>query len=100
MVLLMGLWLRSLRYVVTAREYVAFHAASYRWLFPTAYVLRLINTWLTVLLTVDRYVAVCRPLHAHRLCTMKRTCLQIVSVIIFSFAFCLPRYFEYFYNYK
>ena len=37
------------------------------WLRPGLYWLRLTNTWLTVLLTADRYVAVCRPLQAtHR----------------------------------
>ena len=65
-----------------------------RWLSPTMYWLRVINTWLTVLLTADRYIAVCRPLHAQRLCTMRRTYLRISFIVVVGLAFSLPRFFE------
>lgn len=86
--------LRSLRYAGPL-IYVVIHSRCYPYLYPTAYVLRLINTWMTVLLTVDRYVAVCRPLHAHSVCTVSRTYVQMTSVFVISVLFCIPRFFEY-----
>jgi len=89
--------LRSLRYVaplVNYTDYRYVHVYLYSWLFPCAYVLRMVNAWLTVLLTVDRYIAVCRPLHAQRLCTIKRAYSNIVAVTAASVIFCLPRFFE------
>ena len=38
---------------------------------PTLFILRMLGTWLTALLTVDRYIAVCKPLKAQRLITLK-----------------------------
>jgi len=33
------------------------------------------NTWLTVLLTLNRYMRVCQPLEFSRHCTVRRTCV-------------------------
>jgi len=75
-------------------EYKDIHSSLYNWLFPCAYVLRMVNAWLTVLLTVDRYIAVCRPLHAQRLCTIQRAYSNIFIVAVASVLFCLPRFYE------
>ena len=75
LVLLIVFVLRSLRYIaplINYADYKNVHRSLYAWLFPCAYMLRMVNAWLTVLLTVDRYIAVCRPLHAQRLCTIQR----------------------------
>jgi hypothetical protein len=61
---------------------------------PLVGVMRTICTWLTTLLTIDRWVAVCRPLHAQRVVTRKRTMLQITCIVIASFLFNLPRFVE------
>ena len=94
LVLITGFLLRSMRYLVHTEGFTYFHAIIYPGMFPTFYVLRLVNTWLTVLLTVDRYIATCRPLHAQRLCTMKRTYGLITVIVLASIAFSVPRYFE------
>lgn len=86
---------RTLRYI-GPREYIAFFTRVYPYLYPTVYVLRLMNTWMTVLLTIDRYVAVCKPLHAQRLCTVRRTYIQVAVVVVLSVLVCVPRYFEYY----
>lgn|SRR6218665_685377 len=93
LVLVAGFWLRTMRYL-GGQTFVYYHTITFPVFFSTIYVLRLVNTWLTVLLTFDRYVAVCHPLHAQSLCTTKRTYIQIVSVVVASFAFSVPRYFE------
>lgn len=66
------------------------------WLYPITYVLRLFGIWLTVLLTVDRYIAVWYPLDAKRLCTTHRTYLLMVGILVGSVGFSLPRFFEYY----
>lgn len=85
---------RTMR-LIGPTSYLIFYSRAYPHLYPVAYELRLINTWITVLLTVDRYVAVCRPLHAQRMCTVRRTYVQVAAVILLSVLFCLPRHFEY-----
>lgn len=93
LVLVFGLLGRSLR-VVFGRRYDSMLNLMYPWLMPIIYILRLANIWLTVLLTFDRYIAVCHPLHAQRLCTTKKTSIQILGVSLLSVLFCLPRFFE------
>jgi len=85
---------RSLRYVGPA-WYVSIHTRIFPWMYPTVYFLRLLSVWLTVLLTVDRYIAVWYPLKARSLCTVRRTYIVVASLILLTLAFCLPRYFEY-----
>lgn len=64
------------------------------WLLPTTYFLRMFGIWLTVQLTVDRYIAVWYPLDAKRLCTVRRTYLLVAFIALASALFCLPRFFE------
>ena len=75
--------------------YVGIHTRIFPWMYPTAYFLRLLSVWLTVLLTVDRYIAVWYPLNARSLCTVRRTYIIITATTLLTLAFSLPRYFEY-----
>jgi len=83
-----------LRYVGLS-WYVGVHTRIFPWLYATAYFLRLLSVWLTVLLTVDRYIAVTYPLRARTLCTVRRTHVLVAATTAATLAFCLPRYFEY-----
>ena len=60
--------------------------------------IRLTDNWLTILLTIDRYIAVCRPLDAQRICTPKRAYKNMAVVILLAAIFSLPRFFEYDYS--
>ena len=55
---------------------------SYHYIFlvvyPCVYVFRLAGVWLTVSLTIDRWIAVCYPLSAQRLCTLSRSYKQVI----------------------
>ena len=53
------------------------------------------NTWTSMVIGMNRYIAVCRPLHADRICTASHARKQIVCVIIFSMVYSLPRFLEY-----
>ena len=51
------------------------HAYTFSWLNAATYWFRTGNTWLTVLLTLNRYMRVCQPLEFSRHCTVRRTCV-------------------------
>ena len=63
--------------------------------YPITYCVRLVDTWLTVLLTVDRYVAVWQPLKIITRSGTSRTWMIISAMTIASVLFSLPRCFEY-----
>lgn len=92
-VLVCGILFRSLRVMIGSQYDIPMNVV-YPFGFAVAYVVRLVNIWFTVLLTFDRYVAVCQPLHAQRLCTTKKTSIQIAAVVVLSCLFCIPRFFE------
>lgn len=76
-------------------EYMEGYAYVFRWLYPVAFFVRMTSTWLTVLLTIDRYIAVCHPLHAQRLCTINRAYKHMVGLVVVALLCSLPRFFEY-----
>ena len=93
------LLLMSLRYINsvtnTMSGYMRVFPYIFRWLYPQLYVYRTLITWLTVLLTIDRYIVVCRPLHARSICTRKRAKIEVIVVLIFAVIYNAPRFLEY-----
>ena len=57
--------------------------------------LQMTTVWLTVLVSAERYVAICRPLHAATVCTVSRVRLAVLSIVVASILFNVPRYFEF-----
>ena len=53
------------------------------------------SIWLTVLIAVTRYVAVCNPLRASYLLTFKRNKKAVIGIALGSFLYNMPRFFEY-----
>ena len=100
-VLLSTLVLRSLRYWYYFTRggwlsgYIAVYHYIFRWLYPLVYFFRLTDTWLTVLLTIDRLIAVKYPLHAQSICTRKRAWKHLLLLVTTAFLFSLPRFLEY-----
>ena len=75
-------------------RYMDVYPQIFVYLYPIVYFLRLADTWLTTMLTVDRYIAVCHPLRAQRICTLVRTYKNMAFVVAMAFLFSLPRFFE------
>lgn len=50
--------------------------------------------WVVVLVTVDRYMAVCRPLLAVEVRTLRRTQIAVAVVLIAALHYNIPRMFE------
>ena len=74
--------------------------AEMLWPYTCVFIFPLINistfaiAWTTACIGMNRYIAVCRGLHAVRLCTVSRAKKQIICIIIVSIFFNLPRFFE------
>ncbi|XP_074644392.1 FMRFamide receptor-like [Tubulanus polymorphus] len=52
----------------------------------------LFSTWLTVVMTIERYIVVCHPLHARSIVGIKRTVRAVVIVLVLSIGVNLPRF--------
>ena len=55
----------------------------------------LASVWLTVMLGVERYIAICHPLRAMSICTVKRARFIIVAIFMLSTACRVPNFFRY-----
>lgn len=62
---------------------------------PLLNVFQLTSTWLTVVMAVERYVAVCRPLQARSVISLTGTRVAILSVSVASLVCNLPRFWHY-----
>jgi hypothetical protein len=62
---------------------------------PVLNVFLLSSTWLTVVMAVERYVAVCRPLHARGFISLTGTRVAIAAVFASSLAVNAPRFWHY-----
>ena len=49
------------------------------------------NVWITVSVSVERYVAICHPFNASRLCTSRKTLIVLCSITLMSVIYNLPR---------
>merc|ERR1712038_1742565 len=52
------------------------------------------SVYLTVFISLERWVAVCRPLQAKHICTQFRTRLAVLGTSILALGYNLPRFFE------
>lgn len=72
---------------------------AYRYMHPFVYPIALIaqtgTVYTTLAFTVERYIAVCKPLHAANTCTMSRTKRVIFIIFISSIIYNIPRFLEY-----
>lgn len=63
-------------------------------LFPLAMVAQTVTVYLTLTVTLERFVAVCHPLRARSLCTYGRARTYVLVIILFSILYNLPRFWE------
>jgi hypothetical protein len=62
--------------------------------YPTLYVAQMAMIWLTVLIALNRYVAVCLPYRSNQLCSVMNVRLSVIAVIAFSVLYNVPRFCE------
>ena len=94
MVLICTLFLMTLNHFSSTYE-LTVHPYIVVYIYPLALVAQTSTVWITVSFTVERYIAVCHPLKAARMCSINRTRIVIVCVSIVSFIYNITRWFEY-----
>jgi len=72
--------------------YDSFKYILYVW--PPATIFHTVSIWLTVLVTINRYNAVCRAVEEFGAKTMRRARIQVVTVVLLAALFNVPRFFE------
>lgn len=63
-------------------------------LYPVAMILQTVSVYLTLMVALERFVAVCHPLRARSLCTCGRARFYMIVVIIFSVLYNITRFWE------
>ena len=64
------------------------------YLHPIAFITLTASVWMVVLLTADRYIAICRPLHAAQYSTLPRLRGAITVLWVLAVTYNLPAFFE------
>jgi hypothetical protein len=62
--------------------------------YPLAMIVQTASVYLTLTVTLERYVAVCHPLRARALCTYGRARIYVIVILLFSVCYNVPRFFE------
>lgn len=73
-----------------------FHAVLFPFVHPTAIVFQVSSIWLTLAFTVDRYIMICHPFSAERMCRRSRARKVVLGIYIGGFLFNIPKYLEYY----
>ena len=75
--------------------YWAIYPYLLAYLMPLALTVQTATIWVTVLVAVTRYIAICLPLRASRWCTVSKAKKQLAFVLLFAVLFNIPNYIEY-----
>ena len=62
--------------------------------YPFSNISQLATVWVTVLVALNRYIAVCKPYQTTNLTSVPKTKVLLIIVLIFSVLYNLPLYFE------
>lgn len=65
-----------------------------RYLFPLSCIAQIVTVYLTLTVTLERYIAVCHPLKARSFCTYGRAQVAVLVIVIFAFIYNLPKFWE------
>ena len=75
------------------RAYITAYVTICVW--PLVHITQMWAVWITVLVAFNRYVAICMPFQAHRLCTMKQVRFQMACLGLSIILYNIPRWLEY-----
>ncbi|ESN98169.1 hypothetical protein HELRODRAFT_177414 [Helobdella robusta] len=73
------------------------HIEIKKYSFPVALFFQTATIWLVVLIGWNRYIAVCQPFKAAKLCTVVRAKRQLALLMLVCFIYCFPKFIEYSY---
>ena len=64
-----------------------------RLMFFSLYISGTLSSWVTVLISLERYIAICHPFKVHIYCTKKHTYLAIIALIIITCTGYIPFFY-------
>lgn len=70
-------------------------AISTKFFYPLCMTAKTASLYIMVLITIERWIAVCKPLQVHIWCTFKNSVRIVIAIIVFSIVLNLPKFFEY-----
>jgi hypothetical protein len=62
---------------------------------PLVHITQMATVWVTVLIAMNRYIAICRPFQAPLWCSMSKARLQLIVMSIVIILYNIPRFFEF-----
>ena len=65
----------------------------YSW--PIICIAQMLSIWLVLLISAERFVAICYPLRASRMCSLNRIRFLILLILMMSILFNIPKFFEF-----
>ncbi|CAG9575309.1 unnamed protein product [Danaus chrysippus] len=79
-----------------AMRYYYYHVSPHLtpYAYPIANVAQTMSVYLTLIVTIERWVAVCHPFRAKALCTSSRARWYVLGTATFAFAYNAPKFFE------
>lgn len=83
-------------FVPRSIEYYSHYLQAYVhvYIFPFAMISQTAAMWGTVVIAVNRFIAVCMPFQAARWCTVQQAQIQFSILIICAVVYCLPEFFR------
>ena len=66
-----------------------------KYIHPLGYMAQCGTIWITLLLAVNRFIAICKPFHAAKWCTLTKARIQVVIVVLVDILLNFPRFFQY-----
>ncbi|TPP65392.1 FMRFamide receptor [Fasciola gigantica] len=86
-------FLRTLSFFVLWISYINLYAHTSNVLYGSGMAVRMMRNWMVVLVSLERWVAVCKPLHAPSICTRKKARIAIILIALFSALYNIPHFF-------
>lgn len=82
-------------YPVTGLELLSCRSHVQYLVWPIMMTTQMTTVWLTVLVSCERWVAICHPLQAAAICTLSKVRSAVAVITVTSIVFNIPRYFEF-----
>ncbi len=92
------LFFQTLKTITVFTDWVATLQDYWPWMepyvMPCASIAQTAGVWLVLAVTADRYIAICRPLHAPQYSTISRVRKIVLVIWIVAILYNIPRFFE------
>ncbi|TGZ67652.1 hypothetical protein CRM22_004673 [Opisthorchis felineus] len=85
-------FLRTFSVFILWINYMNFYAHVSKFLYGAGMTVRMVRNWMVVLVTTERWVAVCKPLHAPTICTRGKARIAIICLCILCALYNIPHF--------